>query len=243
MDFGDLKGRIIRILGDTVVAGAIDPDTGIYVPVHGNQYDADLLLDAVEAALDALTVRIWRQVRASYSGGVGINSCLLPSDFLAVEGVYEIHYQVFIPRIDIRADRSLFDTWGNAWYEYPSGTLKFMNDIMSGIDLYYAAHFTDPSAPTLESYYDYDDEGLAIDDFIMDFPDIAINAVVMYTCSYCLNQKAVRSAGIRQFNTKVDSGAPGDNTEQKMADHFLRRFEYELQRIPQMPHTFVTHLA
>jgi hypothetical protein len=243
MDYGDLKAKLLRILGDTVVPGVISTTTGLYVPVHGGQYDADLLLDAVSAALDAITVRVWRQVSKAYSGGVGIHTCLLPSDFFFVEGIYENHYQVFIPRIDMRADRTLYDTWGNSWYEYPSGTLQFMNDIMSGITLYYAAHFTDPYAPTLESYYDYDDVGLSVDDFIMDIPDIAINAVLMYSAQYCLNQKAVRSAGIRQFNTKVDSGVPGDNPEQKMADHFLRRFEYELQRIPQMPHTLVTHQA
>jgi hypothetical protein len=243
MDFGDLKGRIIRMLGDTYSAGAVDPETGLYVPVHGNIYSADVLYDAVCAALDAISIRIWKQIKVSYSGGVGITTALLPSDFMAVEGIYDQHYQTFIPRQDIRADRSLFDTWGNAWFEYPSGTLQFMNDITSGVDLYYAGHFTDPCLPTLESYYDYDDEGLNIDDFVMDYPDIANTAIIFYCASYCLNQKAVLSANIRQFNTKVDSGQPGDNTEQKMADHFLRRFEYELQRIPPMPHTFVTHLA
>ena len=243
MDFGDLKARLIRMLGDTYSAGAIDEDTGLYVPVHGNIYSADVLYDAVCAALDAVTIRIWKQALVSYAGGIGIKTILLPSDIVKVEGVYDKHYLTFVPRTDIRADRSMFDTWGNAWFEYPSGTLQFMNEIASGVDLYYAAHFTDPSTPATEDYYDYDDVGVTIDDFVMDFPDIATTAIIFYCASYCLNQKAVLSANIRQFNTKVDSGQPGDNTEQKMADHFLRRFEYELQRIDAMPHTFVTHLA
>ena len=225
MNYGSLKSRLLRILGDTpIVLGAADEETGIFTPIHGSQYDADLLLDAICAALDAITVRIWKQVTVAYAGGVGIRTCLLPSEFIAVEGVYDNHYQVFIPRIDLRADRTLFDVWANAWFEYPTGTLQFMNDIQNGVTLYYASHFTDPSIIDTADYNGYDDvTGITIDDFVMDFPDIAINAVVMYSASYCLNQKAVRSAGIRQFNTKVDSGQPGDNTEQKMADHFLRR--------------------
>jgi hypothetical protein len=61
-----------------------------------------------------------------------------------------------------------------------------------------------------------------------------VNCLVLYASAFLLGASSVSSAAIRQFNTRVDSGQPGDIPQMKMSDYLMRRYEEELKRIPMM---------
>jgi len=210
LEFGDLKRKVIRILADDIV----EPDYG--ETVGGTVYSADTLKDAICAALDAITVRIWKSQTEDIDGGESEYDA--PDDAIGIEGIYDKTVGSFLPMMGLRANKNtLVGVETNAWIDYPEGTIAFVNILgTDGAKIYYSASWTKP----------------VDDDDALEPPESTVTALVLFAASYCLLNKATGSANIRQFDTKVDSGQPTDNPLKDMSDFFLRRFELELQRIP-----------
>lgn len=206
--FLQIKQKILRALNDE----ALD-DT----PLGGGTYAADLLKDAVHAALDAVTARIWKTSIATVEGDV--EEFELPGDAIDVEAVYDSKLGIFLPEITMQIGSTLTSASGNGWISYPDQSITFINPLGSaGGEVYYSAHWT---LPDKESD-------------LIEPPRIVLTCLVLYAASYCLLQEAVAQASLGSFKTKVDSGQPVDNPAKEMSDFFLRRYEHELQRLPMM---------
>jgi hypothetical protein len=206
----DIKRKVILVLADE----AQEVDYG--ESLGGGTYPAELLKDAVCAALDAITVRIWKSATEEIEGEV--TEYETPEDLLSVEGILDVTSGTFLPQVNLMANKHrLIGIETNAWMDYPEGTITFVDEIgASGAILYYSAYWSKPED----------------DDDSLEPPEGTITAIVMYAASYCLLNQASGSANIRQFATKIDAGAPTDIPAKDMADFFLRRFEIELQRLP-----------
>jgi hypothetical protein len=209
--FAELKAKIVRILGDTVVPGTSGgPETA------GQIYEADLLKDAVHAALDAITVRCFKP--STFTIKPSGEATALPDDVIDIEAVYDETNSVFLEKLNMQVDKARIPTRGNGWLLYPAGyvSLAAVIDGEVGATVYYSATWAKPE----------DDEDP------IDTPQMAATALTYFAASYCLLNTATQTASIRQFDTKVDSGKPTDNPAEQMSTYFMKRFELELQRIP-----------
>jgi len=206
--FAQLKLKVIRALSD---------ETLDETPLGGATYSADLLKDGIHAALDAVSSRIWKPSVSETEGD--IDEFELSADTLDVEAVYEKTLGIFLPRISMRVGMSLSSSSGNGWLLYPNNKLTFINSVGSlGCTVYYSSWWAKPDKEA---------------DFI-EAPAQTLTCLILYASSFCLLADSTSSASIDRFKTKVDSGAPTDNPAKEMSDFFLRRFEFELQRLPQM---------
>jgi hypothetical protein len=218
---GDLKKRILLLLGDDIASAAGEP-------IYGGQYSDDALLAGVHAALDAILPWVWKRSvfeLNSSSDGYQFN---LPADFYQVEGVTEsvltshntrLHGR-YAPLETFKA-REIPDSNLNFWSLFPQGKITFSwkIDLAAGARMYYAATWEKPTndATNLET------------------PEYALTAISLYAASNCLLGKAVAAANIRQYGTKVDSGSPEDNPMLTASTYLQRVFEVAVQRLPVMP--------
>lgn len=204
-----LKGKIIRMLADEILADSS--------PLAGSQTDASLLLDAIHAALDAISIRIWKpSVFAIEEVG---DKFELPTDLIEIEAVRMVTTGAILPRAPFRAGEFLGAIQDNSWMTYPRGYISFLNDLdASGAIIYYSASWTKPAG----------------DNDVIEAPDTCIAALTLFAASHCLLSRAAGSGDVRQYATKVDSGNPTDNPILDLSHAFLKRFEYCLQQIPQM---------
>lgn len=205
----ETKEKIARLLNDEVVVD----DYGI---TGGTTYDADLITDAIRAALDALSSRMWKSKSFTYEANNDYFE--MPDDILEIFAVYDYFLGIYIPKQQMLPGLSMLDAqYQNSWIDIPAGDLVFSADLgEDGALVYYIAAWQLP-----------EDEEEPLEP-----PEIALNAILFYACSYCLLQQASGISTIRQYNTKVDSGKPIDNPTNEMANYFLRRFESEMQRFP-----------
>ena len=207
--FKELKQKIIRSVEDTVDENAS--------PLSGATYLAANLEDAAHAALHAIASRYWK--RAVLSVNADAESVTVPDNFIDVDGVYDKKDALFIPKLAFQVGNALATTVGNGFFLYPSGTITFINKIGSlGATVFYQSHWTRPEK----------------DNDLLDCPDFLVTALVQYSGAYLLGANAVSSASIRQYNTKVDSGQPGDIPQMKMSNFLMARYEEELKRIPML---------
>jgi len=213
--FDVIKAKVIHLLADDVATGSDEYGGG---PLYGSSYDANLLRDAVHAALDAITIKMWKPQTFDIAGSISEKD--LPDGLLAVEGVYDKTAGIYLPHMNLQANQeSLIGIAGNAWSLFPHGKISFINDLgESGAKVYYSSVWNKPEAP----------------DEVIEPPESSTIAICLYAASYCLLNKSAGSADIRQYNTKVDSGAPTDIPQKTMSDFFYRRYELELQRLPSM---------
>ena len=213
--FYDVKLKVLRLLGD-IVAVVVDDDPSNPSPVGGGIYDADILKDAVHAALKRISSRIWKT--AIYEIEEAGTNFSLPSDLLDIEGVFENKTSMFIPRIGFQTGQMLSTSMlnANAWINYPNG-ITFVNELAAdGAKVYYLAHWELPED---------DDESL-------ECPEMTVTAVTLFAASYCLLKSAVEQGDIAQYKTKVDSGQPIDLPAKDLSNFFLARFENELNSLP-----------
>jgi len=206
------KSMVMRLLSDDE-----DTESDYGAPLSGGTYNADLLVDAIHAALNAITKRIGKPsiftVEADYTPGD------IPEDLISIEGVYDNLKGLFLPKIAMHADRGVMisSETDNAWTDYPSGSITFVNDLPEeGATIYYSAGWDKP----------------VDDDDFLEPPAYTLYAIVLYAASWCLLQQASGSADVRQFTTKVDAGKPTDIPAKDMSDFFLKRYEIELQNLP-----------
>lgn len=212
----EAKAILIRLLDDVEV---IDQ----YLPYEGEEYKANLLKDSIHAALDAITVRLWKpailEITTSTEEAVAeSNSYDLPTGLIEVEAVYDEHLTSFIPKIDMLVGENILDPTGNAWYLYPDGRITFVTAVSDSMKVFYSSLWSKP----------------VNDEDALEPPGISLTPIILYAASYCMLPSSVTSSNIRQYNTKVDSGRPVDNPRAEQSNFFLRRFEIALQQIPKM---------
>lgn len=200
-DLEEAKARIIFLLGD-------DPDSG-------TAYSDDLLLDSVHAAYDAILPYVWKPMTEALAGDT--QSFTLPSDLYEVQAVWDSKLNTYIdPAILAPGEPSASET-GNAWYEYPSGTLNLYNAIgSSGGTLYYAATWSKPTQ----------------DADVLEVPDYTLTGIIYYGASYSTLNKAAAAARLGNYKTRQDSGNPEDNPLLTYSSFLLKRFEFEMARMP-----------
>lgn len=206
--FKELKLAVIKVLDDTVNEDASS--------VAGRTFDAEILKDAVNAALVAVNVRTWK--KSVFTVEAHATDVDVPDDFIDADAVFDNKLNAFLPHISFQVGSPLISASGNGFYMYPTGKISFLAELETGGKVFYQARFTKAEQ----------------DNQFLESPDTANPAMTFYAASYCLLGPAVSSGDIRQFNTKVDSGQPGDIPALKVSDHFLRRFGDELKRIPMM---------
>lgn len=216
---GELKKKIIRLVGDTVQADG----SGDSNPIHGADTDADTLLDSVHAALTAVCNRYPKPSVVDTLSLTATEDGLvypMPDDTFEIEAVQDLAEGEFLPEIRMQAGMSPASnvgSAGNSWLGYPSKSLTLMVAFGDkGGRIYYSATWIEPD----------------VDSDVLETPFSLTNALAYYGAAYCMMEKASASARIRQFNTKVDSGQPDDNVLKDMASFFLNKFENELQRLP-----------
>jgi hypothetical protein len=223
LTFADAKRKLLRLLEDETVVEEITPADPLAVPptlavtqIRGAKYDAELLKDAVHAGLDAVLNRLWKSSKFSITtAGSEFDA---PTDLIEVEAVREVTLNVLLPRLNLTAGGIFTDRSGNAWTNYPEGKITFANPILaSSIEVFYSAAW---AKPTLEAD-------------VFEVPAIAHTAVLLFSASYCLLSESAGAARLRQYNTRVDSGNPTDNPLENLSTLLLKRYEVEIQRIPQ----------
>lgn len=207
----DLKYEIIRHLGDEI---AEDVD-----PIEGSGVTTAELLGGIQAALRAVTVRLWKPATLDIAvDEAGIGSVSVPADLISVEAIYDETNNIFLPRLIFTPGNPLIQDEQNAWIDYPSGSITFLSKITSGGTVYYSAHWAVP----------------ALDTDTIEAPLIAMSYLTLYATSYILLGKASAQAEIRQYATKVDSGNPIMLPAKELSNYFLQRAEIELKSLPNM---------
>ena len=132
---GEAKLMLIRLLDDEAVIDTYDPITGTI-------YESDLLKDGIHAALDALSVRLWKQSVLEIDETTdeiteGTRSYALPTSIIEIEAVYDQNLLSFIPRIDMAVGDSLLESTGNAWHTYPQGAITFTSTVSDSIKIFH----------------------------------------------------------------------------------------------------------
>jgi hypothetical protein len=203
-DLEAVKARVVFLLGD-------DPDEG------DSSYPDDLLVDAVHAAHDAILPYVWKPKTDSLTAA--LSTFTLPTDLYEVQAVWDESVGTFIdPAILTPGEPSASDT-GNAWFEYPSGTLNLYNAIgSSGGTLYYAATWSKPTQ----------------DADVLEVPEYALTGLTYYGASYATLNKASSAARLGNYKTRQDSGNPEHNPLLTYSNFLLKRFEYEMARMPKI---------
>lgn len=250
MDIATMKSKIIRLLGATV---SVDDDDVVESPITSEVYPSALLIDSINAALDAIIVKVWKpsicvilgplgipddslglvQISSvgmtSPQGPIGTVQAELPSDLIDVESVWSYYYGGFMPKARLVYGNSLENVWGNSWFLYPKGYITFVMDLVESekMTVFYSAYWTHitEADETTELSGEYVE---------LEPPTIANEAIALYAASYCLLNAANQTSNWRQYATKVDSGQPENNPAKQMSQYMLQRYQYELDKLPKM---------
>lgn len=209
----EIKTKVILLVGDTVAEETVG---SAYQSLSGTQTPGEVLVDAINAALFAVSSRVWKPAVLEVEEAV--TSVDLPDDLIDVEGIRDLETGLLLPSIPLQVSR-MFD---DGWTLFPYRKVTFSSEKPKGVLIYYSGMWAHP---------DYDVS--EIDAYEFDFPLSLTNAVTFYAAAYCYLQKAGQHASVRQYNTKVDSGDPLDNPSLSLASALMKQFEEELKRFPQ----------
>lgn len=204
---GELKLRLIRLLGDTTAD--ILPD-----PIESNTLEADLLLDGIKAGITAILPHYPKLSTFIYAQDGDITAYQLPEDLYHIEAVMNLSDGLYITELNLFNDVIQELQFQDGPYGYITFTSAIPTD---GLKLFYSAKWTYPEN----------------DSDLIEPPDITHLGILLYAASYCKLPKASEAANTRQYLSKpIDSGTPVMNPEADMSLYFLRRFEDEMSRHP-----------
>jgi hypothetical protein len=204
---GELRSRILRLLGDPNGAG----------------YSDEILLDSISSALDAILPWTPKTASETLTGDGTTRVFELPADLYEVEAIIvETTGEVLPGAILVpHGNFGVGITSTNDWLATPSGSITFSYAPGSGViyNLYYLAYWTKPTT--------FNDLTL-----ILEPPAQSLIGLTLYSTAYCLLPEAVGASEIRQFGTRIDSGTPEHNPMQKTALYMLDLFQREMNRHP-----------
>lgn len=209
--YGEFAERLLHTLG-------AEPDA---------TYSDALLYEACVNALNAILPWCPRQNTSDVSVTADHRSVTVPTDCWRIEAVLDNTNGLFLPRFEIRPGairRLTTDTSYKAftdWMEYPKGTILLSNltDVARSLTVFYLAYWGKPA--------DKDDS-----EFALPMPESAFTGMIYYAAAHCLVPGSVNSAQIRQFNTKIDSGTPVDNSLEVEAKFLRQLFIEEMKQQP-----------
>jgi hypothetical protein len=209
--FAEMKARVVRLGGSEV---EITEDTGI---TYGSDYTAELLAEAISAAMDAILPWVWCPSIEAITGAA--LSHALPANLYSVEAIWDETLNTYITPAILAPGQPTATESGNSWIQYPNGYVTFYDEIGDdGGKLYYASVWTKPSTESGE----------------LSTPIYANNGIAFYAAGYALTRRSVEAASIRQFATRVDSGTPEHNPLKDMAQYMFKMFDIEMSRMPNM---------
>lgn len=205
--YASLRSMILRILSDP----------------GGDSTDDGLVHDGVCAALDAvLPWHAQRKLQTISGDGTSV-SFGLASDLYEIDAVVDVETGVILPRATLAPGivRGANMAGDNNWIEYPSGTLLFSRALGSDkeVRVFYRAHWEKPESENDAS-------------FELTIPEFLEGAVAIYSAAYCMMPKAVETATVRQYATKVDSGNPEHNPMADRVNFLMKLFVDEVSRHP-----------
>lgn len=201
--------------------------------VATSESDADLRMDGFNAALEDFSAHTAKRAKTEFTGDGSTIAFNLPSDFLAtpdaIQGVRIasgqslgetegwLEEQIFVPGenysqwTDSSGIPSLFFIW-------PNDKINILPVMASGtkVEMYYHAAWGEVTAGTS----------------VIDAPRWALRLLNFYAAAYCIAPSGIKSAKIRQFNQKLDSGNPEDNPINEQADYYLKWYRTELAKYP-----------
>lgn len=234
----EMKRKVIFLLGDVIV----EPGSGDTDPLHGSQTSAEELLNGIEAALQAVCSKFPRPRTLTFVAG---SQFPLPVDFIRPEAVWDSKTRLPLPLISLDSNISMYgeaNFSGNAFSIYPAsegtqvladppeiwdstvnqvengGVISFLTKVDS-VKLFYAALWPYP----------------VLDDDVISAPAILNLPIQLFATHYCQMMNASKAGGIRQFNTKVDSGSPLDNPLLDLSKFFLSMYYNAMDQVPMQP--------
>lgn len=210
--YSNLESRVARLLNDEEMA----------------RVSAEMVYDGILSGHDAILPWVPKTALVTLTSGSNGFLFALPADCYSVQSVLIVETNVFVPKATLspRSSWTQGIQTDNNWIDYPMGYLTFSEEIEEGetIQVFYHAFWTKPSSPPAAA-------------FVIEVPTYAHQGMVYYAASQVMMQQATGSGGIRQFNTRVDSGTPEDNPLLVLSQRFLERFYQEMKMMP--PYTKV----
>lgn len=211
-----INDKLTRMLDD-VATGTMD-------------FDTELRIDAWNWAQRQFVSHTPRQRKTTLKVESDNRTAILPEDFYEIARLYDPndnywwHLQSYSPTgtWDTDWDTKSYTVWGNTLY------LNKDVDDDDEFELWYYAYWPD---------VEYVTEGGSVvitsDKIIV--PAWAEAPLVILTCAFCLQPKAIESAKNREFNIRVDSGRPTDNARAQEAWDLWRWYEILLSTHPPLP--------
>lgn len=209
MNWGEQRAQARRLLDDTTV--------GKY------RWNDTQLLDYVGWALNALCAHTALATASSFTAEDGLTSFSVPSN--AMESV-NLSGMIYLKRGTklIYANPVKYNvatrmgTSSLSFYLMPERTVNFNLPLQVGdeVNLFYFAYYPHPTQDS--------DEILS--------PDWSVAAVNYLIASHAFSPQGGRSAQIRQWGQKPDTGNPEDNSLQNQSQWYLTMANHELARWP-----------
>jgi len=189
---------------ERLIAAEIDEDT---LPESNG-------VSSVNAALRTLASH-WAYGGIYNATVTNTGSLLMPSDYLQMHGVRAVGEGLLMIRYPSIPDD---DDDALGWYEFPSGTLHFVN-FTGEVQVFYYSYYP--------QIIDPEDKNL-----IIPIPAWSVKGVLLLSSAYMQFPKVISDSTLNQFNTGLDSGNPED-IPLILAIKFLRdQYEEEMRHWP-----------
>ena len=208
-----VEPKLIRVLNSIAIADS----------------DAEMRKDGFNAALDAFSVHTAKLAKTEFTGDGSTVAWSLPADFLStpdsIKGIRVssgqnlseqdnwLEEQIWVPG---ESYPQWTDTSGipSLYFIWPSDKINILPTLASGskVEMYYYAAWAEVTAPTS----------------VIDAPRWSHRLLMYYAAAYCIAPSGIKSAKIRQFAQRQDSGSPEDNPIHDQAQFYLKLYEREL---------------
>lgn len=192
-------------------------------------YSLPQRIDAWNWSQRLLALHSPRQRESELTADAGKRSAILPPDFLAVWRIYDSDRQRWLRQMEnpgAGAVRYVDDELAQFWVW--GSQLKFERTVEIGssdLTLYYWAYW-----PEIEYKLSDDDYIILANEILV--PAWSVLALCHLTAATCLQPGALQAARIRQWNIRVDSGRPTDNSRAQQAREHLWWWHAILNGVP-----------